>query len=257
MMAFAKMPVEAFTDHRLTLKQIRVLGAILTFADRDGVAHPKALQIAERCGMLERHVSTITTQLAELGWLEKTGNGGKSTPAQYRVTPPDLGSIKPPSNQGGKCNQNPPRFGEQTPPDLGSNTPPDLGGGKKQTIEQTNNRPEPVPEKIVERRKGKSPVTIERFLEACKETGELPIPENDPVFEHAERAKVPRDFLRLCWLEFREINRQGGKRYKDWRAAFRNCVRSEWYKLWYTDGEGNVSLTSKGNAALLRHRGMA
>lgn len=103
--------------------------------------------------------------------------------------------------------------------------------------------------------KPSSPVGVKAFLDNCKAAGELPIPEDDPVFDYAQQTKIPREFLNLCFREFVERNIDSGKRYKDWRKAFRNCVRSNWYKLWYADqASGQMVLTTTGVQAQRKHR---
>jgi phage replication O-like protein O len=96
----------------------------------------------------------------------------------------------------------------------------------------------------------KSPVGIERYMADCRAADVDPIPEGDPVFGYADEAGIPVDYLRLCWREFVQRNRASGKKYKDWRKAFRNCVRGRWYKLWWFDGDGAVHLTSDGQQAV-------
>ncbi|MHB1098350.1 MAG: hypothetical protein ACYCZR_02230 [Burkholderiales bacterium] len=102
--------------------------------------------------------------------------------------------------------------------------------------------------------KGVSAVGINSFLDSCKQTGELPVPEDDPVFAYAESVGIPVEFLRLAWREFVDRNRDSGKRYKDWRKAYRNCIRANWYKIWFISPDGSVSLTTQGMAAQKMHR---
>lgn len=98
-----------------------------------------------------------------------------------------------------------------------------------------------------------APFGVDRFLSECKESGQNPIQEDDPIFNYAEEAGIPDEFMKLCWLEFVERNRESGKRYKDWRAAFRKCVRGNWYRLWWLDGEQYL-LTTNGKQAEIKHR---
>ena len=270
-MPFAKMPIEVFLDHRLTLKQIRVLGAILSFAGSDGQAHPKRKAISERCGMTKENVSRATTQLCELGWLTKVGAGGYSMPSSYQVTVPDFTKTVPETDTVEQCpNQTPldenngVRIGHETVYESDTKTVYESDTRKEQTIEQTINRPMPEPlviasleEQKPKPKKQNNPITLTTFFANCAAKGELPIPDNDPIFADSAKTRVPPEFLELCWLEFKDIHVKNGKRQKDWRATFRNCVRSEWYKLWYTDENGNVLLTSRGRAAQLRHRSAA
>lgn len=105
----------------------------------------------------------------------------------------------------------------------------------------------------------KTPVTLKTFIAECKTKSELPIPEGDPIFNNAERENIPTEFLHLCWLEFRDqhLTVRGSKKQADWRATFRSCVRGNWYRLWFTNADGVVVLSSNGNAAKLRHRDAA
>ena len=100
----------------------------------------------------------------------------------------------------------------------------------------------------------KGAVGIDSFLDSCRNTGEKPIPEDDPVFAYGDQVGIPVDFLRLAWRELVDRSRESGKRYKDWRKAFRNCVRANWYKLWFIAPDGSVSLTTQGMAAQKVHR---
>lgn len=88
------VPIEVCLDHRLTLTQIRVLVALFSFRNKDtGVAKVKRSTLSERCGYPETRISTTTSELVSLGWIEKEGKGGFSQPSSYRVTTPDLATI--------------------------------------------------------------------------------------------------------------------------------------------------------------------
>lgn len=80
--------------------------------------------------------------------------------------------------------------------------------------------------------------TILQFLADCKDTGEQAIPQDHPVMVYAREAGIPDEFLRLHWIEFKERHTENKKTYKDWRAAFSNSVRGNWFKIWFIDGEG-------------------
>jgi len=95
-------------------------------------------------------------------------------------------------------------------------------------------------------------VSIDTFLKNKKASGEKPVPDGDAIFDYAEKVGIPTDMLFLCWREFVERNRESGKRYKDWRQAFRNCVRANWYKLWFSTVDG-FQLTTQGKQAELLH----
>ena len=110
------------------------------------------------------------------------------------------------------------------------------------------------PEKDLKNKQKKSSplkkILFSEFLKRCKENNENSIPENDGVFDIAKRSGVTSEMLRLCWLEFADkYSTDTKKKYVDWRRAFQNCVRDNWYDLWYADHEGNILLTSKGRLA--------
>ncbi|WP_179255540.1 hypothetical protein [Burkholderia sp. HI2714] len=111
----------------------------------------------------------------------------------------------------------------------------------------------PDTETLLKRKRRQEEVTMAELLDACKAAGEKAIPADDPVYRYAERAGIPDDFLEIAWLEFRERHLDNtAKKYRDWRAAFRNAVRDNWYRLWrYADGD--CVLTAQGEQAARVH----
>jgi hypothetical protein len=98
-------------------------------------------------------------------------------------------------------------------------------------------------------------IAFKTFLEQCRSLGEKPIPESDTVFDYADKAGIPMDFLRLHWLEFKDrYGAPDSKRYKDWRTVYRKSVRGNWFKLWYLRGDGACGLTTQGEQALRIHQ---
>ena len=89
MSAFAQVPIQVIQDSRLTLEQLRVLIALLSFGSKDGGSvWPKRALIAERTGMHPANISAATSALVKLGWLEKVGRGGFSKSACYTLKLP-------------------------------------------------------------------------------------------------------------------------------------------------------------------------
>ena len=83
---FAMVPLEVLRDERLTKIQLKVLIALFSIRDRKAdTMYVKREKIAERCGYSPRTVTKTTTQLVDLGWLEKVGRGGFSKPSEYRI----------------------------------------------------------------------------------------------------------------------------------------------------------------------------
>lgn len=115
----------------------------------------------------------------------------------------------------------------------------------------------PIPPKggEIEPSKKRTAVAFKTFLEQCREAGEKPIPENDSVFDYADKSGIPIDYLRLHWLEFKD--RYGvpdAKRYKDWRTVYRKSVRGNWFRLWFLRSDGDCRLTTQGEQARRQHQ---
>lgn len=88
---FSIVPIEVWADRRLTLEQVRVLGALLSFRGKNtDLVWPSRQQISERTGgMHQANISTATSALEKLGWLTKEGKGGHSKATRYRITVPE------------------------------------------------------------------------------------------------------------------------------------------------------------------------
>lgn len=77
-------------DKRLTLGQMRVLIALLSFRSKGTeTVWPSREQIASRCGMPACKISTATSELERLGWIKKEGSGGHSKSTRYTFFAPD------------------------------------------------------------------------------------------------------------------------------------------------------------------------
>ena len=88
---FAFMPVVMAMDNRLTKTHYRVLIVLYSFRRKNTeFSWPSRAMLAARCQLPISKISTATTELVALGWLEKTGNGGRSKSCQYRLTVPDF-----------------------------------------------------------------------------------------------------------------------------------------------------------------------
>lgn len=97
-------------------------------------------------------------------------------------------------------------------------------------------------------RKPTEAMTYEAFVAACKTDGEKLIPADHAVFAFAQDTGIPVEFIKLAWREFSRQYRgsrktQAGKR--GWRQKFENCVRRNWYRLWWESPEG-IALTTTG-----------
>ena len=135
------MPIEAFLDHRLTLIQVRVLGALLSYRNKaSGTAIVKRSTLAERCGYPERKISSATTALENLGWLKKIGKGGHSRPCEYAIQVPELHTETVPESgtvPESATERTVPESGTPTVPESGTPTVPESGTRKEQSVLQS------------------------------------------------------------------------------------------------------------------------
>lgn len=103
--------------------------------------------------------------------------------------------------------------------------------------------------------KKSSAITLQTYLDQCRASNKLPIPDGDPVFAYATSAGIPQSFLSLAWREFKErYAAPDAKRYKAWQIVFAKSVRGNWFKLWYADNNGGYALTTAGQQAQRRHK---
>lgn len=84
------LPLAALRDRRLTYRTLTVLGALCSFRQgSDDVSIVAGRdEIAERCRLHQSVISSATSELEKLGWVEKVGRGGRSVKTTYRLTTP-------------------------------------------------------------------------------------------------------------------------------------------------------------------------
>ena len=87
---FAIVPIEVAMDRRLTGWHIRVLIALFSFRRKNTeTIWPSRQKLAARTGLHITNISKTTTELVELGWLEKVGAGGRGQFSEYRIRVPE------------------------------------------------------------------------------------------------------------------------------------------------------------------------
>jgi hypothetical protein len=107
-------------------------------------------------------------------------------------------------------------------------------------------------------RAARASLPLASWLEACKTSGEKAIPEDDSIFAYADKLQMNHDFILYAWLEFkRRYAEDDSKKYKDWRATFRNAVRENWFKLWFIADDGSCGLTTRGKQVQKEHKEQA
>lgn len=93
-------------------------------------------------------------------------------------------------------------------------------------------------------------VTLAAYLESCKVAGVKPVPDGHNVKRWAADAGLTTEMLQVCWVQFRERyldnSEYRGKKYTEWPDTFSNCVKGNWFGLWFMGDDGCPAWTSKG-----------
>jgi hypothetical protein len=98
-------------------------------------------------------------------------------------------------------------------------------------------------------------VTLKTWRERVKAAGEKFVPPGDPVFGYADEIGLGAEMLPVQLHHFIQTYTEDrdAKRYTDWRKAFRNSVRGNWFGLWFIE-TGGAKWSSKGLQALASYR---
>jgi hypothetical protein len=114
----------------------------------------------------------------------------------------------------------------------------------------SENHQEPSDIRLPKNKKSEKLKTLATFLDDCETSGEKPIADDDPIFKYGDDVGVNYEMLLACWSEFKNAHLGKPKTYTDWRAAFRNSVRRNWYKLWFMKaGEPAAQWSTQGEQA--------
>lgn len=250
-MSFTIAPNALWADHRLTLEQLRVLGALLSFCTPESrTCWPRRQLIADRSGVHIANVSSATTALEGLGWLVKDGKGGHSKATRYTITVPETladsatvaeQATVAESARGMRVAESATVAPAATVADSATSTLAESATRKEETSEQTN-----TPSAKGSR---KGSVTLRAFLDVCKQQGIKPILENDPIFEYADKVGISEEMLVTAWDEFKARFLPADKRQKDWPAHYRNAVKRNWYSLWFLKDGEDARWTTAGEQA--------
>lgn len=209
--AFSIVPIELIQDKRLAFRHTKVMIAILSFRGRNtDLVWPSREKIAERCGMDVNRISAVTTELVELGWLQKEGDGGRSRPCRYWVTVPDLETLTDPVTLTDSVtltdfDQNPYRFGKETLTDSVR--------GK----ELTKN----IPEVTILSGHSEETQQSHKPKKAHQLPSDFDLSDSRIAFF---RTRLPQGNAEDEFLKFTSYHQAKGSTMKDWDAAWRTWV---------------------------------
>lgn len=190
--------------------------------------------LAEATGLDERTVGKSLARLVAGGYLKQAGIDGKTRKVKVYQLAVNGGNF----------------VGIETPsmPALLQRNTRKFAQTEAASIKERDRRKQ-------EERKGTrrlaSSETFPEWRERIKLAGEKAIPDDDPIYDYTEPIGITLDMLQVHWIEFANAynTTRKEKKYTDWRAAFRNSVRGNWFGLWAPDGE-QMKWTNKGLQAL-------
>lgn len=241
------MSFEAMTwavKQRLPCTQKMVLLMLANRTNHDsGRCDPSIEALAKDCGLSARTVQAVLKELQTAGMLKVIlrRSGKINKPNHYRLNL----SV---STVGGGEGAAPPGEGDSPgvvkelhhPPGAAV-SPPGEGAAPKPGIQPKALNQKKSPS---EGKPRKRETTFDEWTTSLGDA--LAIPGDDPIFEWATKAGIPDDFVDLAWRWFEDRYAGDAKRYLDWRAVFRNAVRGNWGKVWWTPPGGGYALTTIG-----------
>ncbi|WP_223996493.1 replication protein [Burkholderia gladioli] len=258
---------EAVLGFGFSQRQLLVLLTVLrkTYGFGKKEDDMSASQISEVCKVGRQHVTTVLGELARMNVITKSpGRFGmvvginkrygewlpleRATKVGVELAPSatEVESGSPESGQVSQTRTSPDKGHvlnrEFSSPDSGQVDSPKSGHTKENLPKETQKKG----------RVRRDEISLTDWLAACKASGELSIPKDDPIFDYAEKQALSVEFVRYAWLEFRRKYTESGKKQKDWRATFRNAVRENWYGLWFKKDD-EFLLTTRGQQVKTEH----
>lgn len=224
-----------------------VIGARMN--KKGGGAFPSYKTIAEESSMSRRSVITHVECAVAAGWMRKEvrrKSAVENDSNMYRVSYPD-GSLVP--ADGGEIDAPPvvqPLHHLVQPLHHPSEAiaPPVVQQLHPNTPVLTHQLTQEQKPRVS--RVKKSEKTFAEFRAEFDASGQPIIAEDDPIYSTAEQMGLPDDYIAIAWTAFAAKYVTSDKKYKDWKAAFRNAVREDWMHLWNINRNGEYFLTNAG-----------
>lgn len=216
--------------------------------DEGGSLHPSIATIAKKINVSESQARRIVHKFIEEGYLRVVDNfygGAKGDTRKYEMNIKMLSTpcmdATPSAHATPSTDAHSPLAPMRATPSA-HDTLSIIDTLKEPSNEDTNKK------LIKKQTKQRSlEISFARFMDDCKRNNIKPIADDDKIFDFAEQAGIPLDYLRLGWSAFREeFIENEGKTKIDWRATFRNYVRNNYLRVWAFNRAGECYLTDKG-----------
>jgi hypothetical protein len=217
-------------DRRLARSSVAVASVLIDHANAVSMAcYPSISTIVRESRVPKTTVLRALRQLEECGWIKARKKNGARTNYDLQ-TSAKTGTGSAPGT-GASLNLRRGSSGSVS----GTEAAPRAGheqGKKKEEIESN--------------RSGKR----KSFLQWWNATNddERAIPKDDPVFQFADEAGIPSEFLEFAWSAFCQRYADDTKtKTDDWCGLFRRAIRENWLRIWYADQvSGEYRLTTVG-----------
>lgn len=236
--------------------ELLALLALADWSDDEGRCWPSIAAISKKTRLSRSQAQRVVHHLIETGYVTVTGNetgGAPGSTRQYRINVNKLtGSVDatPTGRTGATGSAN--ATGRMDAAE-GSHLATETGSTHAtQTVSEPStpvNTREKSRSSPTVSKSNKPETTLAKFLEACKEKKEKPIPEDDPVFAYAEKVGISDEMLSVAWAEFKTYWLPTGKRKKDWPGTFLGAVRQNRAGLWYLKEGESARWTTAGEQA--------
>lgn len=219
--------------------------ALADWSDDNGRCYPAVSSIARKTRLSRSQAQRIVHRLIDDGFLVVTANALGGAPTQTRHYRIVLASLTGSADATGSV-----RATGSTHAQEGSHPCAIRGSAHAtQTVIEPSISVKGVSSTSVKAKRKASEITLQAFLDACKADGTNAILDSDPIFDYAEKVGISREMVSACWAEFKAAYLNPSKLQADWRAAFRNSVRKNYYKLWYLKESEAAQWTTAGEQA--------
>jgi phage replication O-like protein O len=239
---------EAVLRFDFTQRQLKLVLAVIrkTYGYGKKEDDMSASQLGEMCGMARTHVTATLTQLAAMNVIAKRPGrfgcivGIQKNQERWIAAPVkacrEMGTVDASDNTNSvQCTDLvhvPIQYADST---------------NSVQVDSTNSvhTKENLPKETKQKKPASKDITFSTWLTKCEEEGLTPIPSDHSVFSYAERISLPREFVVLAWLKFKERYSDDQKKYKAWATVFGTAVKENWYRLWF-EKDGAWALTTAG-----------
>lgn len=223
--------------------------ALADWADEEGRCFPSMQKIADKMRLSKSQAQRTVHRLIDSGFVRIVGNefgGPPGATRQYRIV---FSALTGRTDATGSANAT-----GRTDAAEGSHQCGETGSTHAtQTVSEPSltvrGGAQALPDQSAESKSRKAGITLQAFIQQCQADSLKPIPEDDPIFDYAEKVGIESEMLAIAWREFKSYWLPTQHRKKDWPGTFRNAVRQNRAGLWYIKEGEPARWTTAGEQA--------